>query len=130
MKTIALFFFILLFSVGCANTEPKSNIAKITDKCLVDTISITDIKGKKENNGFMKIQISGENTSDTYQKLDYKIVWLDENGFVIKSILSNWRKTSADANQAFYITSISPNAKADDFRVYIRQNEKEIVCNH
>lgn len=130
MKTTATLFFILLFSAGCATTQPKSTIAQVTDKCLTDTITITDIKGKKQSDGFMKTQIIGENTSNAYQKLEYKIVWLDRDGFVIKSILSNWREVSTDANQPFYITNISPNTKADDFRLYIRQNDKEIVCNH
>jgi len=129
MKIITTLFFIFLLFTGCVSTQPKSNIAQVTDKCLTDTISITDIKGKKQTDGFMKTQIVGKNTSGSYQRLEYKIVWLDRDGFVIKSILSNWRKVSADANQPFYITNISPNTKADDFRLYIRQNNKEIVCN-
>ena len=131
MKATFLVFFSLLMLVsGCANTQPKSNIAQVTDRCITDTISITDIKGKKQSDGFMKTQIIGQNISDSYQKLEYKIVWLDRDGFVIKTILSKWREASADANQPFYITNISPNTKADDFRLYIRQNNKEIMCNH
>lgn len=128
--TFLIFFSVLMLVSGCANTQPKSNIAQVTDRCITDTISITDIKGKKQSDGFMKTQIIGQNISDSYQKLEYKIVWLDRDGFVIKTILSKWRETSADANQPFYITNISPNTKADDFRLYIRQNNKEIMCNH
>ncbi len=131
MKVIfaGVVFMALLFS-GCVNTQPKNNIAQVTDKCLAGSISITDIKGAKQSDGFMKTQIIGQNRSDSYKKLEYKIVWLDRNGFVIKSILSKWREASADANQPFYITNISPNTKADDFRLYIRQQNKEIVCKH
>ncbi len=122
--------FLALLFLGCANTQPKNNIAQVTDKCLAGSISITDIKGAKQSDGFMKTQIIGQNKSDSYKKLEYKIVWLDRDGFVIKSILSKWREASADANQPFYITNISPNTKADDFRLYIRQQDKEIVCKH
>ena len=130
MKTIVTLLSILLFITGCVASQPKNNIAQVTDKCLTSTLFISDIKGKKQADGFMKTQIVGKNTSSSYQRLEYKIVWLDRDGFVIKSILSNWREVSADANQPFYITNISPNTKADDFRLYIKQNNKEIVCNH
>ena len=130
MKSITFFLYILIFCTSCANTQPKNNIVQITDRCLTDSISISDIKGKKQSDGFMKTQITGRNTTNDYQKLEYKIVWIDNNGFIIQSILSNWRDVSADANQEFYITNISPNTKADDFKFYIRQNNKEIACNH
>ena len=77
----------------------------------------------------MKTQITGKNSANHYQKLEYKIIWLDDNGFVINTILSKWRDVSADANQEFYITNISPNTKASDFRLHIRQNDKEIICH-
>lgn len=125
--SIALAAFLLS---GCGEPTPGSNIATVTDSCIAGTIKITDIKGKKQPDGFMKTQITGQNTSNSYKQLEYKIVWLDQDGFAIKSLLSNWRKFPADANQPFYITNISPNTKADDFRLYIRENNKETLCKH
>ena len=119
---------VFLFFNGCATPQPKSSIAKITDGCIVGDIKITDIKGGKRKDGFMRTQIEGENLSGSYKQLEYKIVWLDDDGFVIKSILSKWRKFSAEANQPFYITNIAPNTKASDFRLYIREDNKEKVC--
>jgi uncharacterized protein YcfL len=117
----------ILFA-GCATT-PKSSVVHINEQCSSDTLEIVDIKGKKQADGFMKTQIVGKNNADHYQKLQYKIVWLDNDGFAIKSVLSKWRDISADANQEFYITNISPTTKASDFKVYIRQDNKEIQCN-
>ena len=117
----------LLLLSGCATTQP-STIAKVTDGCIVGDIKITDIKGGKRKDGFMRTQIEGENLSGSYKQLEYKIVWLDDDGFVIKSILSKWRKFSAEANQPFYITNIAPNAKASDFRLYIREDNEEKIC--
>lgn len=118
----------LMLLSGCATTQPKSTIAKVTDSCIVGDIKITDIKGGKREDGLMRTQIEGENLSGSYKQLEYKIVWLDDDGFVIKSILSNWRKFSAEANQPFYITNIAPNAKASDFRLYIREDNEEKIC--
>ena len=121
-------FSILLFS-GCVS-QPKANnsIVKVIEQCGSSSIVVTDIKGRKKADGFMQAQVIGENTSDTYQRLEYKIVWFDNEGFVIKSILSKWRETPAYANQPFHISNISPSTKAKTFRVYLRQ-EKEIICD-
>jgi len=118
---------IFIFFIGCAKTP--NSVVNIYEPCGTDTLSVVDIKGKKQEDGFMKIQITGKNSADYYQKLEYKIIWLDSDEFVIKSVLSKWREAPADANQEFYITNISPTTKASDFRLYIRQNNKEIQCN-
>jgi uncharacterized protein YcfL len=127
---IVLVLITFLFN-GCSNKEafPGEKAAKITDNCIVDDIKVIDIKGKKQSDGFMKTQITGENNSDNYMQLEYKIVWLDEDGFVIDSIFSNWKTVSAEPKQNFYITNVSPNDNADDFKLYIRQNDQEIKCN-
>jgi len=130
MKVVVTIFFAFFILIGCKSPQPKSTIVQVTDKCIGNTISIVDVKGKKLNNGFMKVQITGQNLSDSYQKLQYKIIWLDKDGFIIKTILSNWQDISVDANEPFYITNISPNSKSEDFRLFIVKNNKEIECNH
>ena len=126
-KTVlTLISFVAIFS-GCVE-QPNPSVVTVNEKCGTDTLKIINIKGQKQADGFMKTQITGMNSADHYQKLEYKIIWLDRDGFVIKSILSKWRETPADAKQEFYITNISPNTKASDFRLYIRQNEKETLC--
>lgn len=128
-KRITVALLSLSIFSGCTQTQgPNPSVVTIHEKCATDTLEIIDIKGQKRADGFMQIQVVGRNNANEYQKLEYKIVWLDGNGFVIKSILSKWREASADAKQEFYITNISPNAKANDFKLYIRQNNKEILC--
>lgn len=128
MKRYILFLGVLLLLSGCSTTQAPS-VVHINEQCGTDTLSIVDIKGKKQSDGFMKTQVVGKNNADHYQKLQYKIVWLDSDGFAIKSILSKWREIPADANQEFYITTISPTTKASDFKIYIRKDNKEILCN-
>jgi len=126
LLSIALVVF--MFS-GC-NTQPKptNTIAKVIGGCGDNDIVITDIKGRKKSDGFMQAQILGENSSSSYQKLMYRIVWFDDNGFVIESILSKWTDVPAYANQPFNITTISPSTKAKTFRLYIKK-DKEVICD-
>ena len=118
---------------GCATSsspQPKDNsvVNVIRQECGNSEITIKDIKGRKKPDGFMQVQVIGESNSNTYQRLEYRIVWFDRQGFMIDTILSNWRVVPAYAHQPFHINTVSPTTKAKTFRIYIR-NEKEIICD-
>lgn len=113
---------------GCSSAQNSETIAKIVDGCTNSDIVLKDVKGRKRADGFMEAQITGENHSKDYQSLKYRVVWMDKDGFVIETIMSNWAKVPAYENQPFAISAVSPNAKASTFRVYIKR-EEEILCN-
>jgi len=127
MRYISLAFIISLVFNGC-NTTPKLKdpIVNVIDSCSNSYIQILDLKGRIKDDGFMQAQVRGKNITNSYFRVEYKIVWLDANGFTIDSILSNWTTTPADANQPFYIHEISPNTKAKSFRFYLRKEGKTI----
>lgn len=128
MKIIVAATFIIFMLVGCTSQPEPNSIVKVIDKCGTKDLIITDIKGRKKSDGFMQSQIIGENTSGIYQRLEYRIVWFDKEGFVIESILSKWREIPAYANQPFHISDVSPSTKAKTFRLYLRK-EKEVICD-
>lgn len=131
-KYIFIAFFIVIFVGGCASSSPKpkgnSVVNVVEPACGNSDIVIKDLKGKRRKDGFMQVQVTGENTSGSYQRLEYRIVWFDKQGFEIDSILSNWTAVPAYAHQPFTISTVSPSSKARKFRIYIR-NEKEMVCD-
>ncbi|RLA70523.1 MAG: hypothetical protein DRG24_06780 [Epsilonproteobacteria bacterium] len=130
-RNIAIILSLLILG-GCAGTSPEPkgdsivNVAQ--DTCGNTEIIIKDIKGRKKPDGFMQVQVSGESNSDKYQRLEYRIVWFDKQGFTIDTILSKWMVVPAYAHQPFIINTISPSDKAKSFRIYIR-NEKEMICD-
>ncbi|QOY51306.1 YcfL family protein [Candidatus Sulfurimonas baltica] len=129
MRSHILIVLALVAFFGCSKSpEPAGAIVKVVDGCGSGGIVITDIKGRKKPDGFMQAQVIGENSSNNYQALEYRVVWLDKEGFKIESILSGWKKAPAYANQPFYINATSPNTKATTFRLYIKQ-DKEITCD-
>ena len=128
----AIIILSLLLLGGCAASSPEpkgdSVVNVIKQECGNNDIHIKDIKGRKKSDGFMQVQVIGESNSDKYQRLEYRIVWFDKQGFVIDTILSNWTVVPAYAHQPFHVNVISPSVKAKTFRIYIR-NEKEIICD-
>ncbi|MCW8895241.1 MAG: YcfL family protein [Sulfurimonas sp.] len=129
MKLIILIILAMFTLSGCnKSAQPSDAIVKIIDKCGDGSISISDIKGRKKSDGFMNAQVIGENSSSNYQVLEYRIVWLDKDGFKIESILSKWKSIPAYADQPFYINATSPSTKAKTFRLYIKR-DKEVICD-
>ncbi len=128
MKYIALYISILFLLTGCSNTPQPDPIVKIIDRCSNSDISIRDIKGRQKKDGFMQAQVTGINLTNSYFKVEYRIVWLDENDFVIDTILSNWTTIPAYPNQPFYINATSPDAKTASFRLYLKK-EGKIICD-
>ena len=132
MKSVVIAGVCLVFLAGCASKDAKPNnsIAKVVEtneECGSKDIKIVDIKGRVKSDGFMKVQVSGENLSDEYQLLEYRVVWFDEDGFVIDSLLSKWQTAPAYAAAPFHVSAISPSTKAKTFRLYIRR-DKEVIC--
>ncbi len=132
LKSFVLGISVLLLIGGCAASSPKpkgeSVVNVIEPACGNSDIVIRDIRGKRRKDGFMQVQVRGENTSGEYRRLEYRIVWYDKNGFQLDSILSAWTTVPAYAHQPFVINTVSPSAKARKFRIYIR-NEKEMLCD-
>lgn len=128
MRFIGYIAFLVLIFGGCAK-EPKMNdsIVKVISNCGNSDIVVSDIKGRKKSDGFMQAQVIGENRSDSYQLLEYQVIWFDKEGFKIESILSKWQTVPAYANQPFQINATSPNTKATTFRLYIK-SQKEVIC--
>ncbi|QOY55379.1 YcfL family protein [Candidatus Sulfurimonas marisnigri] len=129
MRSSILIILALVAFFGCSKSpEPAGTIVKVVNGCGNSDIVITDIKGRKKPDGFMQAQVIGENSSNNYQALEYRVVWFDKEGFKIDSILSIWKKAPAYASQPFYINATSPSTKARTFRLYIKK-DKEIICD-
>ncbi|MEA1955214.1 MAG: YcfL family protein [Campylobacterota bacterium] len=130
MKYISLILLSIVFFIGGCNTTPKPSqkIVQLVGECSDRYISIEDLKGRIKDDGFMQAQVRGKNLTNNYIKVEYKIVWLDENDFTIDTILSNWSSVPAYANQPFYINLTSPNTKSKSFNLYLKKEGKTTLC--
>ena len=128
MRYFLVSIFTLLMLSGCSNSPQPDPIVKVVGKCHSNDIKIRDIKGRIKNDGFMQAQVIGENTTNSYFLVEYRVVWFDENDFTIDTIFSNWNTVPAYINEPFYINVVSPSTNAKSFRIYLKKDGKEI-CN-
>ena len=97
--------------------------ATIIDSFLDNEISITDVKGLINTGGLMEVQLAGVNNTSSYKKLEYRIEWLDNNGFLIETIMSRWTDFPAYGNSEFGFKAVAPSTDATDFRIKIREED-------
>ena len=129
MKYILLSILTLIFLAGCSKTPEVDPIVKIIGNCSNNDIVIKDISERVRADNFLQVQVTGENLTNDYFKVEYKVVWFDKNHFTIDSILSNWTEVSAYREQPFYINVISPTHKAKSYRLYLKK-EGNLICDH
>jgi uncharacterized protein YcfL len=108
---------------GCATTQPVDPRVKIIDEFVSQSITITEISSRKNQGGLLEVQVTGFNRSSSYKKLEYRIEWLDSNGFKIKTILSRWTHIPAFEKSEFRFKAVAPKPSASDFRILIRKGK-------
>jgi len=97
--------------------------ATIIDSFLAYEISITRVKTLTNKGELMEVQLTGVNNTSSYKKLEYKIEWLDKNGFLIETVMSRWTAFPAYGNSEFGFRAIAPATAATDFRIKIREED-------
>ncbi|MEA3372315.1 MAG: YcfL family protein [Campylobacterota bacterium] len=117
MKIYSLLVALVLIFGGCA----EKSYVKIVDDSVKDDIDIEDVKERVREDGLKEIQITGENDTDDYILLRYRVVWQDQDGFEIPSISSNWTDFPVHKNADFIINIIAPNREAHDYQLFINR---------
>jgi uncharacterized protein YcfL len=121
-KTYMMVFLCSAWSIsGCATTQPVDSRVTIIDKFISPSISITEVLSRIDQSGLLEVQVTGFNRSSSYKKLEYRIDWLDSNGFKIKTILSRWILISAYEHSEFRFKAVAPKSSASNFRILIRK---------
>jgi len=117
MRIYSLVFALLLIFGGCAD---KSYV-KVVDDSVKGDIDIESIKDRVREDGLKEVQVMGENDTDEYILLRYRVVWQDKDGFEIPSISSSWTELPVHKNANFSINVIAPNKKAQEYQVFINK---------
>ena len=108
----------LLFS-ACAD---KTSYVKVVDASISGDISVEKISERvNSESGLKELQVIGENETNKYMKLRYRVVWFDKDGFEIESIAKNWTELPVYKNANFTIHIVAPNKKATDYRLFINK---------
>ena len=122
-QTILILLTVFLLS-SCVTVRPVDPRITIIDSFLGSEISINNVLSVINDGDFLEIQVTGRNQTAFYKKLEYKIEWLDKNGFTISTIMSRWTEFSAFENTEFRFKAVAPQTTATDFRILIRTRSK------
>ncbi len=115
MKIFYIALIVSLFIGGCAD---KSYV-KIVDNKVSGVIKITNTTKRIREDGFLEVQVVGENTTNEYALFRYRVTWQDKDGFDIPSITSKWQDFPAHKNAEFHINTIAPTMRATDYKIYL-----------
>ena len=103
---------------GCAD---KMNV-KVVDNSVGSDVKVLSVNERiQESSGLKEIQLHGENDTDEYMKLRYRIEWKDKDGFTVDSLQSSWRELPVYKNAEFNIRAIAPSAEAVKYMIYINK---------
>lgn len=129
MKKFLIIFSFLIFC-GCVNKIDHPNFA-IEDSKIYDYFEFVSLNENDRQDGLKQIQAIFKNYTDDDTKVAYRVDWFDENGFLIKSIMSSWKVAIVEGKRDLVIESISPSLKAKTYKVKMQfpNNNDEMLNN-
>ncbi len=141
MRTLMLGSVVLMIiGTGCSQpTDPRvhlreevrsdslgSNIvtrpvAHAFSDLIGEGLAITNAVTRRNDAGLLELQVNGFNQSYRTKRFQYRVEWLDADGFVIDTKTSVWLDCSAMGNSPFSIKAVAPRPEAVDFRMDTRK---------
>jgi len=143
MKTITnILFLVLAFTFTACEQQPAkihiregirsddlaSNIvtrpvAYAFSALIGEGIEIKQAITRRNDSGFLELNINGHNRSYNTKRFRYRIEWLDANGLMIQTNTSTWLPASAMGKSSFSLKAVAPRVEAVDFRMDTRKWE-------
>lgn len=114
-------------ATGVRSDSPGNNIitrpvTSFVSVLIGEGIEVNDLKERRTPAGLLEVQLSGYNHAVSRKKFDYRVEWLDADGMVLDSVMTNWTIVSAMPKSSFAFKVISPNDRAQNYRINTRPN--------
>jgi len=113
-----------------------SNRRYVTDIFLQDRLLLRSVDAVTGASGNLTVQVVAINartgvfsqfwsglTGENPYNVDYKFVWLDQNGIVMDTPLSIWRTVTVYPGEPVYFKAIAPNAQCKDFILNVKESK-------
>lgn len=106
---------------GCIayNTPPGDRRVTMAPEIRQDIV-VTDVRMVRDTSRHYVFQANIVNNTDDVRKLEYRVVWIGENGLEIQSIASNWRFKSLAPREIAALKAVAPVEYACDFRFHVQ----------
>ncbi|MEM6331799.1 MAG: DUF1425 domain-containing protein [Planctomycetota bacterium] len=102
-----------------AAVTPVADERVITDAYFDRRVVVTSLIEDTGPDGNRIAEAEAMNTSNAYQRFRYQYTWFNEAGRAITSLSSTWVDESIAPGAMKRLTSVAPNASAQDFRLEI-----------
>ena len=82
---------------------------------------VTDVRCTKGNSDFLTLQVNAVNNTGSELRVQWKVVWLDQEGMEIDSLVSSWNSLALQAHEIRGLKGTAPRVDAADMRFYARK---------
>ncbi len=119
----------LLLVTGCASrpfhpmvVEKIGSQYQVTSHSLVmnNHIRLTERSVNRNVNDILTAQLRGQNVSHRDFHFEYRFLWLDENGVLLRGRTSDWRQSRVVAKHSMFLQATAPSPDAVDFLCEVR----------
>jgi uncharacterized protein YcfL len=120
----------LLFALALVLALPVSARNRDTEEAAIDAhvylsssaalrANVLDVQEEFLPDGTLRIHLLGAAKTSRDTKLRYRVLWFNESGIPIKTVMSTWKPITLRGRRPFDITGISPSPAATDYRIEI-----------
>lgn len=107
---------------GCVATHVPPPDRRVTiARDLGTKVYVTDIRCGKGASDFCTFQANVVNNTSAPLAVEWKVVWLDAEGFAIDSATTAWNARAIQPNDICALKGTAPRADAADMLFYVRR---------
>ncbi len=88
-----------------------------------ERIEVTRAVTRRNNAGFLELQVEVYNNSYNTERFQYRVEWVDADGLLVGTKTTTWLPASVAGKSTFTLTATAPREKAVDFRMNTRNQE-------
>lgn len=111
-----------VFMSGCVATNIPPMDRRVTIAADLGTkVYVTDVRCAKGKSDYSTFQANVVNNTSRDLGVEWRVVWLDEDGITIDSLVSTWDKVMLAPNDIQALKVTAPRTDAADMRFYVRR---------
>ena len=107
---------------GCVATNVPPPDRRVTlSPDLGTSVYVTDIRCTKGKSDYYTFQANVVNNTSSDYAVEWKVVWLDEDGVTIDSAVSTWSARMLQPFEVCALKGTAPSPAAADMMFYVRK---------
>ena len=89
--------------------------SRVTDNSF--NADVFSVKRKNDDKIGLELDINFVSKSPTHNKSRYQVIWMDDSGHTIDSIISIWRDLSLSAFGKYSVSHTAPSLRVKDYAI-------------